>query len=169
MSASSSDVRIVPRADDTPRRVSGWLGATVVVFALVSALVTFLVLSGVTPVVPVHEVVVGVFVLNGLLILLLLVVVAFETSVLIRARRAGAAAAGLHVRIVGLFSIIAALPAVLVAIIATVTIERGLEPWFSDRMRDAVFRSVEVADAYASSQCQSLGREIRLQQDHSTS
>ncbi len=65
VSASSSDVRIVPRADDTPRRVSGWLGATVVVFALVSALVTFLVLSGVTPVVPVHEVVVGVFVLNG--------------------------------------------------------------------------------------------------------
>jgi len=159
---------MVPRADDTPRRVSGWLGATVVVFALVSALVTFLVLSGVTPVVPVHEVVVGVFVLNGLLILLLLVVVAFETSVLIRARRAGAAAAGLHVRIVGLFSIIAALPAVLVAIIATVTIERGLEPWFSDRMRDAVFRSVEVADAYASSQCQSLGREIRLLADDLT-
>jgi two-component system nitrogen regulation sensor histidine kinase NtrY len=165
VSASSSDVRIVPRADDTPRRVSGWLGATVVVFALVSALVTFLVLSGVTPVVPVHEVVVGVFVLNGLLILLLLVIVAFETAVLIRARRAGAAAAGLHVRIVGLFSIIAALPAVLVAVIATVTIERGLEPWFSDRMRDAVFRSVEVADAYTSSQCQSLGREIRLLAD----
>jgi two-component system nitrogen regulation sensor histidine kinase NtrY len=168
VSVSSNDVRMVPRADDTPRRVSGWLGATVVVFALVSALVTFLVLSGVTPVVPVHEVVVGVFVLNGLLILLLLVVVAFETSVLIRARRAGAAAAGLHVRIVGLFSIIAALPAVLVAIIATVTIERGLEPWFSDRMRDAVFRSVEVADAYASSQCQSLGREIRLLADDLT-
>ena len=54
--------RIVPRAEDTSRRVSGWLGATVVVFALVSALVTFLVLSGVTPVVPVHQVVVGVFV-----------------------------------------------------------------------------------------------------------
>ncbi|PTM43013.1 PAS domain-containing sensor histidine kinase [Bosea sp. 124] len=165
MSASASDVRIVPRADDTPRRVSGWLGATIVVFALVSALVTFLVLSGVTPVVPVHEVVVGVFVLNALLILLLLVVVAFETAVLIRARRAGAAAAGLHVRIVGLFSIIAALPAVLVAVIATVTIERGLEPWFSDRMRDAIFRSVEVADAYAGAQCKSLGREIRVLAD----
>ncbi|KPF71889.1 ATPase [Bosea sp. AAP35] len=165
VSASASDVRIVPRAEDTPRRVSGWLGATVVVFALVSALVTFLVLSGVTPVVPVHEVVVGVFVLNGFLILLLLVVVAFEAAVLIRARRAGAAAAGLHVRIVGLFSIIAALPAILVAIIATVTIERGLEPWFSDRMRDAIFRSVDVADAYAGAQCQSLGREIRLLAD----
>lgn len=165
MSASVSDVRIVPRGEDPPRRVSGWLGAVVVVFALVSALVTFMVLSGATPIVPVHEVVIGVFVLNALLILLLLIIVAFELSVLIRARRAGAAAAGLHVRIVGLFSIIAALPAVLVAIIATVTIERGLEPWFSDRMRDAIFKSVEVSDAFAASQCKSLGREIRILTD----
>lgn len=160
-----SDVRITPRGEDAPRRVSGWLGAIVVVFALVSALVTFMVLSGVTPIAPVHEVVVGVFILNALLILLLLIIVAFETAVLIRARRAGAAAAGLHVRIVGLFSIIATLPAILVAIIATVTIERGLEPWFSDRMRDAIFKSVEVADAYAANQCKSLGREIRVLAD----
>lgn len=165
VSASISDARIMPRGEDAPRRVSGWLGAIVVIFALVSALVTFLVLSGVTPIAPVHEVVVGVFVLNALLILLLLIVVAFETLVLIRARRAGAAAAGLHVRIVGLFSIIATLPAILVAIIATVTIERGLEPWFSDRMRDAIFKSVEVADAYAAGQCKSLGREIRVLAD----
>lgn len=165
MAASISDIRITPRGEDPPRRMSGWIGALVVVLALVSALVTFLVLSGSTPIVPVHEVVIGVFILNGLLILALLVIVAFETAVLIRARRAGAAAAGLHVRIVGLFSIIAALPAVLVAVIATVTIERGLEPWFSDRMRDAIFKSVEVADAYAAAQCQSLGREIRILSD----
>ncbi|MFN3673092.1 MAG: PAS domain-containing sensor histidine kinase, partial [Bosea sp. (in: a-proteobacteria)] len=107
MSYPATDARIMPRGDESPRRVSGWVGAIVVAFALISALVTFLVLSGVTPIAPVHEVVVGVFVLNALLILLLLIIVAFETSVLIRARRAGAAAAGLHVRIVGLFSIIA--------------------------------------------------------------
>ncbi len=168
VSVSTSDARIMPRGDEPPRRVSGWLGAVVVVFALGSALVTFLVLSGVTPIVPVHEVVVGVFILNGLLILLLLTTVAFETAVLIRARRAGIAAAGLHFRIVGLFSIIATLPAILVAVIATVTIERGLEPWFSDRMRDAIFKSVEVADAYASGQCRAMGREIRILADDLT-
>ncbi|WP_244543149.1 PAS domain-containing sensor histidine kinase [Bosea sp. CRIB-10] len=156
---------MAPRTDDPPRRVSGWLGALVVGFALVSALTTFLVLSGATPVAPVHEVVVGVFVINGLLILLLLIIVAFEAAVLIRARRRGVAAAGLHVRIVSLFSIVAALPAVLVAIIATATLERGLEPWFSDRMRDVIFKSVEVADAYTTGQCRSLGREIRLLSD----
>ena len=143
----------------------GWLGGIVVLLALGSALVTFLVLSGATPISPVHEVVVGVFVLNALLILVLLVIVALETSVLIKARRRGAAAAGLHVRIVGLFGFVAALPAILIAVIATITIERGLEPWFSDRMRDAIFKSVEVADAYAAAQCKSLGREIRLLSD----
>ncbi|WP_244607376.1 PAS domain-containing sensor histidine kinase [Bosea sp. CS1GBMeth4] len=165
MTASTGDMRVAPRTEDPPRRVSGWLGALVVGFALVSALTTFLVLSGATPVAPVHEVVVGVFVINGLLILLLLIIVAFEAAVLIRARRKGVAAAGLHVRIVSLFSIVAALPAVLVAVIATATLERGLEPWFSDRMRDVIFKSVEVADAYTTGQCRSLGREIRLLAD----
>jgi two-component system nitrogen regulation sensor histidine kinase NtrY len=165
LTASTGDMRIAPRNDDPPRRVSGWLGALVVGFALVSALTTFLVLSGATPVAPVHEVVVGVFIINGLLILLLLIIVAFEAAVLIRARRKGVAAAGLHVRIVSLFSIVAALPAVLVAVIATATLERGLEPWFSDRMRDVIFKSVEVADAYTTGQCRSLGREIRLLAD----
>lgn len=165
MTTSTGDMRMTPRSDDPPRRVSGWLGALVVGFALVSALTTFLVLSGATPVAPVHEVVVGVFIINGLLILLLLIIVAFEAAVLIRARRKGVAAAGLHVRIVSLFSIVAALPAVLVAIIATATLERGLEPWFSDRMRDVIFKSVEVADAYTTGQCRSLGREIRLLAD----
>ncbi len=165
LTASIGDLRMAPRTEEPPRRVSGWLGALVVCFALVSALTTFLVLSGATPVVPVHEVVVGVFVLNGFLILLLVIIVAFEAAVLIRARRKGVAAAGLHVRIVGLFSIVAALPAVLVAVIATATLERGLEPWFSDRMRDVIFKSVEVADAYTTGQCRSLGREIRLLSD----
>ena len=41
---------LIDDADDPPRRVSGWLGALVVGFALVSALTTFLVLSGATPV-----------------------------------------------------------------------------------------------------------------------
>ncbi|MGL4976302.1 MAG: HAMP domain-containing protein, partial [Bosea sp. (in: a-proteobacteria)] len=164
-SRSGATLRQRPDGDFQPRRVSGLIGAMLVVLSLASALATFLVLSGATPVAPVHQVVVGLFVLNGLLILLLISIVAFEALALVRARRAGAAAAGLHVRIVALFSVVAAMPAVLVAVIATVTIERGLDPWFSDRMRDVIFKSVEVADAYATSQCRALGREIRILSD----
>ncbi len=164
-SRSGTTLRQRPGGDFEPRRVSGLIGAMLVVLSLASALATFLVLSGATPIAPVHQVVVALFVLNGLLILMLVGIVAFESLALVRARRAGAAAAGLHVRIVALFSVVAAMPAVLVAVIATVTIERGLDPWFSDRMRDVIFKSVEVADAYATSQCRALGREIRILAD----
>jgi two-component system nitrogen regulation sensor histidine kinase NtrY len=136
-----------------------------VIVALGSALGTFLVLSGSTPIAPVHQVVVTLFVFNLAVILALLTVVSWQAFSLFRARRRGAAAAGLHVRIVLLFSLVAAAPAILVAVVATITLERGLEPWFSDRMRAVIFRSVEVADAYTTSQCTILARDARLLAD----
>src|SRR6185503_13285398 len=59
-------------------------------------------------------------------------------------------------------------PTILLALVASVTLERGLEPWFSARMQDVIFKSVEVADAYRTSQCQSLAREIRILNDDLT-
>src|SRR3712207_184662 len=103
-----------------------------------------------------------------MVVLFLLAVIGWEARVLIRARLAGLAAARFHGRIVGLFSLVATLPAILVATVASVTLERGLEPWFSARMRNVIFKSVEVADAYATGQCQSLAREIRLLNDDLT-
>jgi two-component system nitrogen regulation sensor histidine kinase NtrY len=148
-------------AESRPRG-PGWIGTLTVLTALVSALGTFLILAGATPILPTHGVVVSVLLLNGVLVLLLIGIVAWEARSLVRARLAGAAGARLHGRIVGLFSLVATFPTVLVAIVASVTLERGLEPWFSDRVRDVIFKSVEVADAYATGQCQSLGREIRI-------
>ncbi len=52
-----------------------------------------------------------------------------------QARRRGRAGARLHVRIVGLFSVIAAAPAILVAVVASVTLDRGLDRLFSTRTR----------------------------------
>ena len=74
----------------------GWTvaGAIAVILALLSALATFLVLAGMVPVVPTQEVVLSLFVVNAVLIIVLLSLVARETVRLIRARRAGAAAAG---------------------------------------------------------------------------
>jgi two-component system nitrogen regulation sensor histidine kinase NtrY len=153
------------RAAEAKARRSSWAGTLVVIAALGSALATFLVLAGATPVVPTYEAVLSVFLVNAVLVLCLVAMVAWETRSLVRARLAGAAGARLHGRIVGLFSLVATLPAILVAIVASVTLERGLQPWFSDRMRDVIFKSVEVADAYATGQCQSLGREIRILAD----
>ncbi len=53
----------------------------------------------------------------------------------LQARRRGRAASRLHVRIVALFSVIAAVPAILVAVVASVTLDRGLDRLFSQQNR----------------------------------
>jgi len=147
---------------DAVQRSLGWLGPTAVLLALTSALTTFLVLAGLTPIAPTHYVVIWVFILNGVLILLLLGIVAWQTKRLMRERRAGAAAAGLHVRIVGLFSLVAVLPAILVAAVATVTLERGLDPWFTGSIKNLMINTVEIARSYRELQCRTLARETQL-------
>jgi two-component system, NtrC family, nitrogen regulation sensor histidine kinase NtrY len=138
------------------------LGPVAVLAALTSALTTFLVLAGLTPILPTHGVVVGVFTINGALILLLLSIVVWQTRRLMRERRAGAAASGLHIRVVGLFSLIAVLPAILVAVVATVTLERGLDPWFTGSIKELMSNTVQIAHSYRETQCRTLARETQL-------
>ncbi|AWN49395.1 PAS domain-containing sensor histidine kinase [Methylobacterium terrae] len=155
-------------AQDAAPRGPGWFGALAVIVALALALATFLILVGATAIAPTHTVVVTLLLSNVVLVLLLVVVIAWEARVFLRARRTNAAAARLHTRIVGLFSLIATLPTVLLAVVASITLERGLSPWFSDRMRNVVLMSVDVADAYLTNQCQSLAREARILSDDLT-
>jgi two-component system nitrogen regulation sensor histidine kinase NtrY len=66
----------------------------------------------------------------------------------IQARRRGRAAARLHVQVVGLFSVIAAVPAVVVAVVANVMIDRGLDQLFTGPTRELVQNAVGIAKAY---------------------
>ena len=79
-----------------------------------------------------------------------------------QARRSGRAGARLHVRIVGLFSIIAAAPAILVAIVASVTLDRGLDRLFSTRTQAAIQNSLIVAEAYLRDHAQIVRSDIML-------
>ncbi|SEG64027.1 two-component system, NtrC family, nitrogen regulation sensor histidine kinase NtrY [Methylobacterium sp. 190mf] len=149
-------------------RGPGWIGAAMVITALVSALATFLILAGVIRVTPTPAYGVTLLAINAALVLGLAVIIAWEARVFLHARKANAAVARLHTRIVGLFSLIAILPTILLAVVASVTIDRGLSLGFTDRVRDVVLKSVEVADAYQENQCQSLAREIRILADDLT-
>jgi two-component system nitrogen regulation sensor histidine kinase NtrY len=62
-----------------------------------------------------------------------------------RAERGGLGSGRLHVRLVALFTAIAAVPTVLVAIFASVLFQSGLEFWFSNRARNMLENTVEVA------------------------
>ena len=124
------------------------LGPIAVGLALLSAFVTFVVLADLTPVSPTHYVVVTLLLGNAAAVLLLLSIIVREVWQIVQARRSGRAAARLHVRIVGLFSVIAAAPAIMVAIVASVTLDRGLDRMFSTRTRAAIENSLIVAEAY---------------------
>src|SRR5215831_6190471 len=128
-----------------PRRFTARFGPIAVIFALFVGLASFLIFSNFTPVAPTNGVVLGLFVVNVLCILLVLSFIVAEAYALFKARRAGIAGAELHVRIVGLFSIIAAAPALLMAWVGSVTLERSLNPSFMRDGRGFVQNTIEAA------------------------
>src|SRR4029453_13091442 len=64
-----------------------------------------------------------------------------------RAEQGGLGSGRLHVRLVALFSVIAAVPTVLGAIFASLLFQSGLEFWFSNRARNMLENTVQVAEA----------------------
>ena len=64
-----------------------------------------------------------------------------------RAEEGGLGSGRLHVRLVALFSAIAAVPTVLVAIFASLLFQSGIEFWFSNRARSMLENTVQVASA----------------------
>ena len=144
------------------RSESRTVGPVVVGLALLSAFITFIVLADLTPISPTHNVVVTLLLVNAVTVLLLLSIILREVWQVVQARRSGRAAARLHVRIVGLFSVIAAVPAILVAIVASVTLDRGLDRLFSTRTRSAVENSLIVAEAYLRDHAQFVRSDIMI-------
>src|ERR1700687_2617521 len=154
-----------PSFDPSFAESKGWslrrrLSPFAVGLALLSAFLTFVVLTGLTPIEPTREVVVSFLLINGATILVLVGIIVREVWQMIQARRRGRAAARLHVQIVSLFSVIAVLPAVLVAIVANVTIDRGLDRLFSGPTREVIQNSLIVANAYLHEHAQLIRGDI---------
>jgi two-component system nitrogen regulation sensor histidine kinase NtrY len=125
---------------------------TLATFALVVAgpvlaLVTFLVLG------PMNQGA-GSPVLRLVLLADLVYVLVLATLVIARLarmvsdRRSQSAGSRLHLRLTGVFAGVALIPTVLVAVFAVLTVNVGLEGWFSDRVRAVVGTSLDAAQAY---------------------
>ncbi|NDV88165.1 HAMP domain-containing protein [Aurantimonas aggregata] len=131
-------------------------GLLAVVGALVTGAISFVVLMGLTPIEPSDTIVTIATIVNSAFVLLLCGLIGREVLRMVRARRQGKAASRLHVRIVLLFSIVAALPALLVAIVAGITLDLGLDRWFEIRTRTIVESSISVARAYVNENARNL-------------
>ena len=163
MSVEQATTAETALAGPAVQRGETWiLGPIAVGLALLSAFITFIVLADLTPISPTHNVVVSLLLANAVTVLLLLSVIVREVWQIVQARRSGRAAARLHVSIVGLFSIIAATPAILVAIVASVTLDRGLDRLFSTRTRAAIENSLIVAEAYLRDHAQIVRSDIMV-------
>ncbi|CAN1721361.1 Nitrogen regulation protein NtrY [Hyphomicrobium sp. 1Nfss2.1] len=137
-----------------------WIGLVLVLLSLVSAFATYLILTGLTPIPPRNEVVLGVLALNIVLIVAMIALLTWQVLGLARAWRKRTPGARLHIRIVGLFSIIAALPTILLAVGATVTFARSLDGWFATSTRAIVLSSRDVANAYLDEHGQVIRTDI---------
>ncbi|GFE66896.1 sensor histidine kinase NtrY-like [Litoreibacter roseus] len=82
--------------------------------------------------------------------------VAQKIARMIAARRVRSAGSQLHLRLTGVFALVALIPTVLVAIFAVITLNFGLEGWFSERVRDVVGSSLSAAQAYEEEQREDL-------------
>jgi two-component system, NtrC family, nitrogen regulation sensor histidine kinase NtrY len=137
-----------------------WLAPFAVALALLSAFLTFVVLTGVTRIAPTRDVALTFMLINGGTTLVLIGFIAREIWQMLQDRRRGRAAARLHFQVVGLFSVIAVLPAVLVAIIANLTIDRGFERLFSGPTREVIQNSLSIARAYTNEHAQLIHGDI---------
>ncbi len=135
------------------RRVADILlgkGLTLVLaaFALVLGGGTFVLLAGGVRLAVRPNVMFGLVLGNLVVVLLLGALLAGRLTRVWVERRRGSAGSRLHVRLVLLFSVVAVVPAIVVAVFATFLFSVGIESWFNDRVRTALHEGLQASHGY---------------------
>ena len=154
--AEKSEHRITSKL----RRLTGWAGFALVALGIVSGLATFAILTGLTPIIPTKEVTTTLLLLNTGLVIIMAAMIGGQVLFLLKERRKGTAGAGLHIRLISLFSLIAVVPAIIVAVFAFVTLSRGLDTWFSERTQTIVNSAVTVAEEYIKNTAEATRNDV---------
>lgn len=94
-------------------------------------------------------------------VLVVAMLVLQRVASIIASRRARSAGSRLHLRLTGVFAVMALIPTVSVAIFAVLTISVGLEGWFSERVRQVVGSSLAAARAYEEEHRKDLEEDAR--------
>jgi two-component system nitrogen regulation sensor histidine kinase NtrY len=124
------------------------IGLVVVSLSVVSGLATYVVLTGLTPIRPRREHFLYALFINLVLVIAMVAVIAVQAAGLWRAWKEKVAGARLHARIVALFSVIAALPALLLAAAASTTFSRAVDSWFNQETIAIVQKATNIGKIY---------------------
>ena len=146
------------------------LAFAVALLAVLSVGVTYALLTGLLPNTMGRGGLVVLLLVNLTLVLSLAALIGWRLARLWATRRSGRAGAKLHVRLVTWFSLIAMVPAVLLAVFASVTLNLGLDAMFTGQVKSALGNAVNVAQAYAydhagSMESDAIAIATALQQD----
>ena len=107
------------------------------------------------------------FLLLDLVYVLLIVgIVLVRILYVLSQRRSRLAGSKLHFRLASVFTTMSLLPTITVAVFATISINLGLEAWFSDRVQSVVGTSLSAARSYADEQQDALIDDIRSVAEH---
>src|SRR5215467_55825 len=128
--------------------------------ALVSGIATYLALTGAPPFGPRPNAVLSLLNLDLILLLALGAVIAKRLVEVWAERRRGRAGARLLIRLVFLFSLIAVMPTIIVAVFSYLFFSFGVESWFSDKVRTAITESLAVAEAYVHEHQQAIRADV---------
>jgi two-component system, NtrC family, nitrogen regulation sensor histidine kinase NtrY len=132
------------------------LAAGVGLLSVLSGIGTYFTLTGIGPYTPTPTALVALLLINLTLGLSLGALIVWRLVRLWSERRSGRAGAKLHVRLVAMFMAIAIVPAILVAFFAAVTLNLGIENWFSSRVKTALDSAVGVAHQYVVEQSRGI-------------
>jgi len=128
------------------------LAFAVAILAVLSGCATYALLTGLTRFTVGQTGLIVLLIVNLALVLALAALIAWRLARMWSTRRSGQAGAKLHARLVTWFSAIAIVPAILVAIFASVTLNVGMEAWFSSNVRTALDGSVNISRQYVKEQ-----------------
>lgn len=136
------------------------VGLITVSLSIISGVASFVILLGLTSIEPTEQVINIALGINSVLLVALISSLIWESSTIIWARQRGKAGARLHIRVILLFALVAAVPTILVAIFASITLDRGLDRWFSSRTSAIINSSQTVARAYTQEHARVLRNEL---------
>ena len=130
-----------------------------VVLGVIAGSATFLVMTGDLPLAARPETLLLLLIADLMLMLGLSALVARRLALVWLQRRRGLAGARLHGRVVALFSLVAVVPTILVAIFSVIFFDFGLRAWFSDRVSTAIHNSLAVAEAYTDEHLRAISND----------
>jgi len=153
--------RLVPRIRvRTRQRIENTLALVLTVAAVLCGIATYAALTETPPFGKDPKIIFWLLNIDLGILLILVTMIALRMVALLSGRRKGQAGSKLHVRLVMIFGVLAAAPAIIMTIFSATFFHYGLQSWFSEKISNAIHQSEAFAEAYMAEHQQVIKADI---------